>query len=174
MEIAARAIPFYAALNYNGLIELIPADPLDAAIIAAFNAHQRTDKSFGPALGPTAAAAAIARFKSLGYSVTHGRSDWFIESHEQDMQSEILSGWASAVREIGELTIADTAAWLTRRRTSSLPGAHHSESVMSIFSRHRSGHAEPTGHSRTALRPRSDAHAWVRAKPDRSVQPEAK
>jgi hypothetical protein len=116
VEIAARAIPFYAALNYNGLIELIPADPLDAAIIAAFNAHQRTDKGFGPALGPTAAAAAIARFKSLGYSVTHGRSDWFIESHEQDMQSEILSGWASAVREIGELTIADTAAWLTRRR----------------------------------------------------------
>lgn len=115
VEIAARAIPFYAALNYNGVIELAPADPLDAAIIAAFNAHQRTDKGFGPALGPTAAAAAITRFESLGYCITQGRSDWIIGPHEQDMQSEILSGWASAAREIGELTMADTAGWLMRR-----------------------------------------------------------
>ena len=116
VKIAARALPFYAALNYNGLIELAPADPLDAAIIAAFNAHQRTDKGFSPALGPTAAAAAIARFESLGYSVVHGRSDWFVRAHEQDMQSEILLGWANAALESGELTMADTAPWLTRRR----------------------------------------------------------
>ena len=64
VEIAARSIPLYAALSYDGRIEIGPADPLDAAIVAAVNAHQRTDKGFGPALGPTAAAVAIARFEA--------------------------------------------------------------------------------------------------------------
>ena len=76
VEIAARAIPLYAALSYDGRIALTPADPLDAAVVAAVNAHQRTDKGFGPALGPQAAGFAIARFEALGYSVVHGASDW--------------------------------------------------------------------------------------------------
>jgi len=116
VEIATRAIPFYAALSYNGFIDLVPADPLDAAVIAAVNAHQHTDKGFGPALGPAAATTAIARFESLGYSVRHGRSDWLIGPDERDIQIEILSGWASAAREIDALTLADAAAWFTRRR----------------------------------------------------------
>jgi hypothetical protein len=116
VEIAARAIPFYAALSYEGTIDLAPRDPLDATVIAAINTHQRTDKGFGPALGPAAADAAIARFKLLGYSVRHGRSDWVIGPHDQDMQNEILAGWAHAAREIDALTLSETAAWLTRRR----------------------------------------------------------
>lgn len=116
VEIATRAIPFYAALSFEGTIELVPRDPLDATIIAAVNAHQRTDKGFGPALGPAAADAAIARFESLGYSVKHGRSDWVIGLQDQAMQNEILAGWAHAAREIDALTLAETAAWLTRRR----------------------------------------------------------
>ena len=72
VEIAARSIPVYAALSYDGRIGFSPPDPLDAAITAAVNAHQRTDKGFGPALGPAAAAFAIARFEALGYSVVHG------------------------------------------------------------------------------------------------------
>ena len=47
VEIAARAIPLYAALSYDGRIALTPADPLDAAMVAAVNAHQRTDKGLG-------------------------------------------------------------------------------------------------------------------------------
>jgi hypothetical protein len=116
VEIAARAIPFYAALSYEGTIDLVPHDPLDAAVISAVNTHQRMDKGFGPALGPAAADAVIARFKSLGYAVKHGRSDWVIGPQDQAMQNEILAGWAHAAREIEALTLADTAAWLTRRR----------------------------------------------------------
>jgi methyltransferase family protein len=116
VEIAARKIPFYAALSYDGTIDLAPRDPLDAAVIAAINAHQRTDKGFGPALGPAAATTTTARFESLGYAVKHGRSDWDIGPQDQAMQNEILAGWAHAAREIDALTLADTAAWLTRRR----------------------------------------------------------
>jgi hypothetical protein len=116
IEIAARSIPIYAALSYDGQIKINPADPFDGAIVAAINAHQRTDKGFGPALGPTAASFAIARFEKLGYSVVHGESDWVIGTDDRDMQIDILAGWASAARELGNLPLADTVAWLTRRR----------------------------------------------------------
>jgi hypothetical protein len=115
VEIAARKIPLYAALSYDGRIEFAPADPLDAEIVAAVNAHQRTDKGFGPALGPAAAGFAITRFKALGYSVMHGASDWEIGPDDFEMQSELLAGWARAARDIGTLSLADTTAWLTRR-----------------------------------------------------------
>ena len=38
------------------------------------------------------------------------------------IQFEILAGWASAAREIGELSLADTVAWLTRRRDAAAAG----------------------------------------------------
>jgi hypothetical protein len=116
IEIAARAIPLYAALSYDGRIALTPSDPLDAAIATAVNAHQRTDKGFGPALGPGAAGYAIARFEALGYCVVHGESDWTLGPDDNDMQSEILTGWADAAHDIGALSLADTRGWLARRR----------------------------------------------------------
>ena len=116
VEIVARSIPLYAALSYDGRIEIGPADPLDAAIVAAVNAHQRTDKGFGPALGPTAVSAAIARFEALGYSIVHGKSDWVIGPHDREFHMEILGGWASAARDMGDLPLANTVDWLTRRR----------------------------------------------------------
>jgi hypothetical protein len=111
-------------LSYDGRIVLTPPDPLDAAIVTAVNAHQRTDKGFGPALGPAAAAFAIARFEALGYSVVHGRSDWAIGPNDLDMQTEILAGWASAAHEIGALSRADTTAWLTRRVDAGCSSLH--------------------------------------------------
>jgi hypothetical protein len=115
VEIAARSIPLYAALSYDGRIAFTPSDPLDAAMSAAVNAHQRTDKGFGPALGPAAAAFAIARFEALGYSVLQGASDWTLGPDDSDMQAEILKGWASAAHDVGALSLANTTAWLGRR-----------------------------------------------------------
>ena len=59
VEAAARRLPVYAALSYDGRVALDPCDPADDAIIAAFNRHQQTDKGFGPALGPDAATTAM-------------------------------------------------------------------------------------------------------------------
>ena len=115
-EVAARRLPFYAALNYDGRVVFDPADPLDSAVIAAVNLHQQTDKGFGPALGPRAAEAAIAAFEAAGYVVVHGRSDWHLQPRDHDMQRDVLSGWAGAAREIGAVSLPDAAAWLTRRR----------------------------------------------------------
>jgi hypothetical protein len=120
--IAARSTSLYATLSYDGRIEFAPLDPLDPAVVAAVNAHQRTDKGFGPAIGPTAAAVAIARFESLSYSVIQGTSDWVIGPDHHDMQLEVLAGWATAARETGKLTKADTTTWLTRRRDAVAAG----------------------------------------------------
>jgi hypothetical protein len=121
-EIAARAIPLYAALTYDGRVDISPHDPADAAIVAAVNRHQATDKGFGAALGPKAAGYAIDKFERLGYAVTRRLSDWTIGRGDRDMQTEILSGWASAAREIGALPLDETVSWLTRRRASVAAG----------------------------------------------------
>jgi SAM-dependent methyltransferase len=114
--LAARAIPFYAALSYDGRVVFTPHDPLDAAIIAEVNQHQHTDKGFGPALGPDAAGFAVARFKALGYSVQQGTSDWAIAPGDRDMQGELLAGWAGAAYDTGALSPVEITDWLARRR----------------------------------------------------------
>ena len=115
-EAAARRLPVYAALSYDGRVRLDPADPLDGRIVAAVNKHQRTDKGFGPALGPAAAQAAIEQFEQLDYAVVQGPSDWVFQPTDREMQNEILSGWASAAREIDEASLGEATGWLTRRR----------------------------------------------------------
>ena len=139
VEVAARAIPIYAALSYDGRIEMAPTDSFDAEIVTAVNAHQRTDKGFGPALGPAAASFAIARFEKLGYAITHGASDWVIGSDDREFQMEIFAGWAGAARETGDLSLADTVAWLTRRRDAVAAGRS------SIRVGHVDVFARPTG-----------------------------
>ena len=115
-EVAARRLPFYAALNYDGRVVFDPVDRLDAAVIAGVNEHQQTDKGFGPALGPRAAEAAIASFEAAGYAVVHGHSDWRLLPRDHDIQRDMLAAWAGAAREIGAVSLPDAAAWLTRRR----------------------------------------------------------
>jgi hypothetical protein len=115
VEVAARRLPLYAALTYDGRIELTPADPLDTSIVAAFNRHQRTDKGFGPALGPDTAVAAARQLATVQYEVTQGASDWVFGAQDGAIQNEVLAGWATAAREVGE-PLDDVVNWLTRRR----------------------------------------------------------
>lgn len=121
VEIAARKMPFYAALSYDGRIEFTPPDSFDRKIIDAVNAHQRTDKGFGPALGPLAASAAIRRFENVGYAVTRGPSDWMAGPQDSEFQLEVLTGWAAAARET-QAPLADAVEWLSRRRDAVAAG----------------------------------------------------
>ncbi len=116
VEVAARGLSVYAALSYDGRAELAPSDPLDRRIVDAVNRHQRKDKGFGPALGPSAAQAAIAAFERVGYAVTHGLADWEFGPQDREIQTEILSGWAAAAREIGDPPRPEIVDWLKRRR----------------------------------------------------------
>lgn len=116
LEAAARRWPVYAALSYDGRAELKPADPIDRRIIDAVNRHQCTDKGFGAALGPSAAPTAIETFERVGYTVLHGFADWEFAPTDREIQTEILSGWAAAAREIGDPPQREIVDWLERRR----------------------------------------------------------
>ena len=116
VEIATRRLPLYAALSYDGRVEMTPADAADQKVIAAVNAHQRTDKGFGRALGPGAAQTAVERFERVGYTVVQGASDWVFAPQDREIQFEVLSGWAAAARDLGEVRLGDVVGWLTRRR----------------------------------------------------------
>lgn len=116
VETATRRLPVYAALSYDGRIDLAPTDPLDRRIVDAVNRHQRTDKGFGPALGPSAAQTAIEAFERVGYAVSHGLADWEFGPADREIQIEVLSGWAASAREIGDPPPREIVDWLERRR----------------------------------------------------------
>ena len=113
-EVAVRNLRFYVALSYDGRVALEPADRGDDAIIAAFNRHQRTDKGFGPALGPAAISNAIGLFERIGYSIVQGRADWEFGPAD-DLQVDILAGFAAAALAIGA-PAGEVDAWVSRRK----------------------------------------------------------
>lgn len=97
---AAAGCPLLFALSYDGRCELTPAHRDDARLLALFNAHQRTDKGLGPALGPTAADATAALCEGLGYRVWQAPSDWVIGPGENDLLRALLAGWTAAVQQL--------------------------------------------------------------------------
>jgi hypothetical protein len=115
VECAARRLPVYAALSYDGRVAMVPSEAFDTEVVAAVNQHQRGNKGFGPALGPAAPAQAVSAFEQLGYLVTEGRSDWVFGPQDREIQAAMLAGWAQAADELGAIPAEQVADWLTRR-----------------------------------------------------------
>jgi hypothetical protein len=116
VEAAARRLPVYAAMTYQGRATLEPAEPFDLEIVAAVNRHQRSDKGFGPALGPEAALRAVRCFERVGYTIVTGSSDWILGPQDTEIQLEVLAGWAGAAADLGDLPPNAIVLWLARRR----------------------------------------------------------
>jgi hypothetical protein len=112
---AARSLPVYIALTYDGRAAFSTVDPLDALIISRVNTHQLGNKGFGPALGPRAVASAQKIFRALGYSLNQGTSDWIAGTADVRFQVELLTGWLQAAREIGDLAPDTLEDWFRRR-----------------------------------------------------------
>lgn len=111
--VSAKAA-FYTVLTYDGRQDWAPANPLDQAMLAAFNAHQRRDKGLGPALGPDATQHLAEAFKMAGYDVLTGPSDWTLEPGEDAaLIAELARGTADA---LGPALGGDSAtAWHAAR-----------------------------------------------------------
>jgi hypothetical protein len=106
----------FFALNYNGENVCTPSDPHDAAIFALFNQHQLTNKGLGgPAVGPRATRAALASFEAQGFETSHEPSNWQLGPAEQDLQVELIDGWARAAAEMAPDRQHDINAWRQRR-----------------------------------------------------------
>jgi hypothetical protein len=87
-------------LSVTGKVELSPADPLDPAVAAAFNAHQRRVTEDGRRLlGPNAVDVAATAFGRLGARVVRADSAWRLGPDQAELQRQWLEGWVGAALE---------------------------------------------------------------------------
>jgi hypothetical protein len=120
-ELAARCRRSHAAvlfaLTYDGRIACEPSEREDTLVRELVNQHQRTDKGFGPALGPDAVPVATDAFRSVGYVVRTEPSDWVLSDTAATaaLQRALVDGWASAAREMSPGDSATIEAWRTKR-----------------------------------------------------------
>jgi trans-aconitate methyltransferase len=103
------------ALNYDGRIICSPPDDADDHVRDLVNAHQRTDKGFGPALGPAAGERVEQLLGSAGYVLRVASSDWVLRRDQEPLQRELLRGWASAAAEVAPGEREPVQAWFGRR-----------------------------------------------------------
>jgi len=121
--LAARRLPLYTALTYDGVEHWSPPHPADAAVLAAFLSHQRRDKGFGPSAGPAATQALADAFVTHGYAVKRAPSAWQLEPSQAGLVASLATGIASAAAEAG-LDPATAGAWAAARQTASAVIGH--------------------------------------------------
>ena len=110
---ACRGLPTLIAMTVTGDVTLTPADPLDARLGAAFNAHQRRDGR----LGPDAVAAAAGQ---LHGEVLVRPSPWRLDAAHGELLDTWLSGWITAACERDPAL--DATAYRQRRLAQAAAG----------------------------------------------------
>ena len=114
-----RRLPLFTVLTYDGVERWTPPHPADAAMLAAFHAHQTSDKGFGAAAGPGAFALMEVAFKDRGWRIEAGPSPWRLTAaDEAPLIAALAEGAAGAVAETGLVAPADGASWLAARRVA--------------------------------------------------------
>jgi hypothetical protein len=113
--LSANRTPFLATLNFDGQLEASPAHTLDNAIFNAFRKHQRTDKGFGPALGPDASDVLEDALVRAGYIVSRGDSPWHMTFNSKKLMHETLRGISTAAIEIIAMPESKALGWLNDR-----------------------------------------------------------
>jgi hypothetical protein len=115
---ACAGRPMLLTLTVVGRVTLTPADPLDASIGAAFNAHQRR----GRLLGPDAVAAALEDLSGTRAEVYIRPSPWRLDAAHADLTAEWLDGWVAAACEQEPALTADAGAYRERRLAQAAAG----------------------------------------------------
>lgn len=122
-RLAEARLPLYAVLTYDGDTRWAPPHPLDPVMHRALNEHQRTDKGFGPALGPAAADHMRHRLDSLGYDVSVADSPWALGPGMADLATAVNAGYARSAVALGMATPMESEEWLTFRREAAHAGS---------------------------------------------------
>lgn len=112
---AGTGCPVLLTLSVTGRARLLPPEPLDARVAAAFDAHQRRPTPRGRLLGPDAVKAAEEGFRAFGAEVLVGSSPWRLGAAESDLAAEWLTGWVDAACE-QEPALAPGGELYLRRR----------------------------------------------------------
>jgi SAM-dependent methyltransferase len=109
----------YAPLIYDGRESWTPPHPADAAMLAAFHAHQQGDKGFGKAAGPDAADLLAASLKEAGFTVETAPSPWRLGERDYELINRLAEGSAGAIAELGFFDAGAVADWRESRRRAS-------------------------------------------------------
>jgi SAM-dependent methyltransferase len=91
-----RRATLLLALSFDGRLAWDPVLAEDVMIRDRFVAHQGTDKGFGPALGPDAAAHLAALLERHGHAVTTVTSDWRLGADDRPLLAAMLDGVVAA------------------------------------------------------------------------------
>jgi hypothetical protein len=110
------------ALTVVGRVALTPADPLDARLAAAFNAHQRRTTTAGSLLGPDAVAAAVGELRGTGAELVVRPSPWRLDAAHADLTAEWFGGWAAAACEQEPALATEARDYRDRRLAQSAAG----------------------------------------------------
>jgi len=119
---AGVGCPVLFALCVNGRVQLLPEDPLDARMAAAFNAHQRRVTQRGRLLGPDAVQAAAEGLRLLGAEVAVRPSPWRLGRAESELAVEWLIGWVDAACEQEPALGLDIDRYRRRRLSEATAG----------------------------------------------------
>ena len=109
-------VAVYFALNYDGNIRFYPHSDADEQVRRLFNRHQRTDKGFGPALGPEAVTRTRSIFQPLGFALQSANSDWHIHPGEVALWMQLCRGWVQAATEVSPQSRLVLSSWHGARR----------------------------------------------------------
>jgi hypothetical protein len=119
---ACAGRPMLLALTVVGRVTLIPADPLDARMAAAFNAHQRRTTTAGRRLGPDAVSAAVEELRGTGAAVLVRPSPWRLDTAHADLAAQWFGGWVAAACEQEPALAAEAGAYRDRRLAQAAAG----------------------------------------------------
>ena len=108
--------PLYTVLTYDGVEKWSPPDISDVEVLKAFHQHQRTDKGFGSALGPSAAERIQSLLQDRDFKVVCAHSPWVMNHRDRDLIEQLAIGSARAVREISNLPSLIIDEWEKNRR----------------------------------------------------------
>lgn len=112
---AGARCPILLTLSVVGRVDLLPPDPLDGRVAAAFDAHQRRMIGRGRLLGPDAVALAAHELGRLGTEVFVRPSPWRLGAPEAELAAEWFTGWVGAAREQQAGLTAQTDGYRRRR-----------------------------------------------------------
>jgi SAM-dependent methyltransferase len=107
--------PLYTVLTYNGQEIWHPPEPMDAAMLKAFHAHQQTDKGFGAAAGPNAVNVMETLLKARGFAVSKAQSPWKLAAADCNLIEQLAIGSAGAVLETKQVSAEEVSAWKKSR-----------------------------------------------------------
>lgn len=114
--------PALLTLSVVGRVEFAPTEPLDAELMAAFNAHQRRAVDGRRLLGPDAVAVAAEAFTRRGTPVRVLPSPWRLGPDQSELIAEWLRGWVGAACEQRPGLTGPAADYLRRRLAAATAG----------------------------------------------------